>query len=129
MKKSISYWAFEGGMEGTADIGKVFKQAHEIGYEAVELCIGESGVLGLKATEKQCGAIQELAAKHDVEIASVASGLYWSGNLSSAKVTDRNKAEQAAKAMLKITSWLGVDALLFIPGAVDVFFQPDAHGT
>lgn len=41
MLKSISYWSFPGGLENTADIKKVFQQAVRLGYEGVELSIGD----------------------------------------------------------------------------------------
>ena len=126
MKKGISYWAFPGGLEGTKDIGECFREARRAGFDAVEPCISEKGKLNLKTTEKQCEKIREKAERAEVEIASVASGIYWDYNLSCNKVADRNRAEQATKKMLQITRWLGADALLFIPGAVDVFFNPSA---
>lgn len=127
MKKAINYWSFPGGAEGTLEPREFFAQAREAGFEAVELCIAETGRLNLDATEKQCASIRAQAAKNKVQITSCASGLYWACNLGCNKVADRNRAEQAAKRMLQITQWLGTDALLFIPGAVDVFFRPGAE--
>ena len=124
MKKSINYWAFPGGLEGVKDIAAVFKEARQAGFEAVELAIGETGKLSLKSTEKQCERIRRQAERAGVEIASVASGIYWRYNLGCTKVTDRNRSERATKKMLQIANWLGTDALLFIPGAVDIFFDP-----
>ena len=127
MKKSINYWAFPGGLEGKKNIAECFAEAKEAGFEAVELCCGEQGSLNLATTEKQCAAIRAKAEKAGVEIASLASGIYWSYNLSCNRVAERNKAEQATKKMLQIARWLGTDTLLFIPGAVDVFFNPAAE--
>ena len=127
MKKSISYWAFAGGLEGTKDITACFAEAKAAGFEAVELCCGDTGKLNLKTTEAQCAQMRNSAEKAGVKIASLASGIYWSYNLGCNKVADRNKAEQAARKMLQIAQWLGTDALLFIPGAVDVFFNPAAE--
>ena len=31
------------------------------------------------------------------------------------------------KKALQITNWLGTDAYLFVPGAVDIFFMPEAE--
>ena len=126
MKKSITYWAFPGGLEGKKRIAECFAEAREAGFEAVELCCGEEGRLTPNATERQCARIREQAEKAGVEIASLASGIYWDCNLSSSKVAERNRAEQATKKMLQVAQWLGTDALLFIPGAVDVFFNPAA---
>jgi len=127
MKKSISYWAFPGGLEGKKDIAECFAEAARAGFQAVELCCAEKGVLNLAATEKQCARIRDEAERAGVEIASLASGIYWEYNIGSNKVADRNRAEQATKKMLQIAAWLGTDALLFIPGAVDVFFNPLAE--
>jgi len=124
MKKSINYWSFPGGTEGTKNIGPCFREARAAGFEAVELCCSEKGKLNLKTTEKQCEAIRAQAEKAGVEIASLTSSLYWKYNLGSNKVADRNRAEQAAKKMLRIANWLGTDVLLFIPGGVDVSFNP-----
>ena len=127
MKKSISYRSFPGGLAGEKDIGQCFEEAKQAGFEAVELCCGDRGQLSLKATEKQCAQIRARAEGAGVEIASLASDIYWNYNLASARVTDRNRAEQATKRMLQIAQWLGTDALLFVPGVVDVFLHPSAE--
>jgi len=127
MKKGISYWAFPGGPEGEKDIGQCFVEAREAGFEAVELLCGETGKLNLKTTERQCGQIRKKAERAEIEIAALGSALYWRYHLGCNRVTDRNRAEQATKRMLQIAQWLGTDALIFMPGAVDVFFDPTAE--
>ncbi len=127
MKKGISYWAFPGGLEGKKDLTECFKEASAAGFQAVELCCADTGKLNLRTTERQCTQIRTNAERAGVAIASLASGVYWSYSIGSNKVSDRNQAEQATKKMLQIAQWLGTDALLFIPGAVDVFFDPQAE--
>ena len=53
MIKSISYWSFPGGLENTADYGEVFSRAKGLGFEAVEVGFGETGVLTPDSTEAQ----------------------------------------------------------------------------
>ncbi len=127
MKKSINYWSFPGGLEGKKEIGEFLSEAKDAGFEGVELCIGEVGRLSLKTTERQCADIRAAAEKRGIEICSTASGIYWGYNFGCSKVADRTRTEQAVKKMLQIAQWLGTDALLFIPGAVDVFFNPAAE--
>jgi len=127
VKKSISYWAFPGGLEGSMDIGEAFRLAREMGFEAMELCIGETGALSLKTTKKECMAIRGIAEKAGVEISSICSGVFWSYNFGCNAKSDRDKTEKAVKQMLQIGNWLGVDAMLYIPAAVDVFFNPAAE--
>jgi len=125
--KAISYWSFPGGLENTAPIGKVFARAKQLGYEAVELAVGESGVLHPGTTKDECAEILNLSCKHNIKLLSLATGLYWSYSLTSSKPAVRKKAEDYTKKMLRIAQWLGVDALLVVPGAVDVFFDPSCE--
>jgi hexulose-6-phosphate isomerase len=46
--------------------------------------------------------------------------------LASPAESDRTRAINALERMLQISSWFGASTLLTIPGAVDVFFMPDA---
>lgn len=125
--KAISYWSFPNGLEGTAPIDKVFKDAKRLGYEAVELAVAESGALHVGTDEAECKQILALAKKHDVRLESLATGLYWSYSLTSSETAVRKKAEDYTCRMLQIAKWLKLDGLLVVPGAVDVFFNPQAE--
>ncbi len=122
MKKSISCWAFP----GTLNIQGILTQAKAAGFEAVELAVADEGELSLASTQKQCEKIRKMAGTIGIEISSVATGIYWGYNFSSPAAEDRTKAEKATEKMLVIASWLGTNALLVIPGAVDVCFIPTA---
>ena len=80
--------------------------------------------LGLDTDEARCRDILAHAAKTGIQVASVASGLYWSYALGSDAPEDRKRAAAALERMIQITEWLDARTLLTIPGAVDVFFQP-----
>lgn len=115
-----------GGLEGSLDVFEFLHQAKECGFPAVELAVGPAGsALGVDANEKRCHEILDTSARLGVQVASLASGLYWGRNLASAEQSDREGALEDLKAMLQIASWLQVKTLLTIPGAVDVFFLPD----
>lgn len=122
--KSINYWSYPGGLEGTLAVEEFLAKATKHGYDAVELCIGESGALGLDTTEVRCKEILALAEKMGIKVASVASGIYWAYALADASAENRAKAKEALEKMLHITSWLNCKTILTIPGAVDVFFDP-----
>lgn len=126
MKKSISYWAFPGGLEGTKDVAEAIGQAAELGFEAIELACAESGELGLDVTEKRCGEYRAAAEKAGIEISSLCSGLYWGRNFGANCPDARAQSADDVRRMLQIAAWLGVDAMLYIPAAVDVFFNPEA---
>ena len=122
MKKSINYWSFEGGKP----LAEAFGEAKEKGFEAVEVCMGDAGDLTPETTEDECKAIKKEAEKAGVEIASVATGLYWQYSLTDDREEVREKARGITRSLIERAAWLGVDAVLVVPGAVDIFFKPDA---
>ena len=55
MKISANYWIFEGGLDGTLPIADAMKQAGQLGFDGIELCIASQGVFGLrKTTQAEC---------------------------------------------------------------------------
>ncbi len=125
MKKSISYWSFEGGLEGTKDIGECFREAKDAGYEAVELAVGPEGEITPETGEKDCIKILDQAQNAGIEISSLASGLFWEYPLTDNSPEKAAEGKRIAARMLEIASWLELDTVLVIPGAVDIFFNPD----
>jgi hexulose-6-phosphate isomerase len=125
--KSISYWSFPGGLENTADYAGVFAKAKAAGYDAVEAAVAETGVLTPSSTEADCKAIVAAAAKAGIKIASLATGVYWGASLTATDPAIRDKAVDYTKKMLQIARWLGTDTLLVVPGAVNVFFNPQSE--
>jgi L-ribulose-5-phosphate 3-epimerase len=123
--KSINYWSYPGGLEGTLPLKAFFTQAKAHGYEAVEVAIGTEGELNcFDTTEAQCASYLQAAAEIGIKVASVASGIYWGFNLASPGREDRDKAVRALQHMARVTKWMGCKTLLTIPGAVDIFFNP-----
>lgn len=123
--KSINYWSMVGGLEGTLEISTFLRAAKRHGYDAVELCIGESGALGLDVTESRCKEIAAEADELGLIIPSTASGLYWGRALGDATESARSQALDDLKKMARISGWLGAKTHLTIPGAVEVFFLPE----
>ncbi len=124
--KSISYWSFPGGLEGTAPVTEVFARAKKTGFEAVEVALSGTGDLSLSTTEKAAGEIVKAAGDAGIQISSVATGLFWGKPLSADDPKVRAEAVGIGKKLIEVASWLGAGAVLLIPGAVDVFFDPSA---
>ncbi|MBA7609693.1 hypothetical protein ES703_16884 [subsurface metagenome] len=127
MKISASYWMFEGGLEATKPIAEAMQEAKELGFDAIELAVAGEGVLTHHATQSQCEDIVAAAQKIGIEISSVASGESWTCSPTSNDPEHRAKIIDFTRKALEVTKWLGTDAYLFVPGAVDVFFLPDAE--
>ncbi len=127
MKISANYWIFEGGLDGTLPIADAMKQAAQLGFDGIELCIASQGVLTQKTTQVECETFCEEAQKNGLEISGVASGESWGCSPTSYDPEVRQSIIDFTKKSLQITKWLGTDAYLFVPGAVDVFFLPDGE--
>ena len=125
MKISANYWIFEGGLDGTLPIADAMKQAAQLGFDGIELCIASQGVLTQKTTQAECETFCAEAQKNGLEISGVASGESWGRSPTSNDPEVRQSIIDFTKKALQITKWLGTDAYLFVPGAVDVFFLPD----
>ena len=126
MKISASYWMFEGGLEATLPVADAMTQAKDLGFDAIELCIGSQGVLTHETTEADCEQIVAQANELSIEIASVASGESWGSSPSDDDPAVRARIIEFTKKALQVTQWLGTDAYLFVPGAVNVFFLEDS---
>ncbi len=118
---------FEGGLEATKPIAEAMQEAKELGFEAIELAVGSKGVLTHHTTKAQCEDIAATAQKIGIDISSVASGESWICSPTANDGKTRARIIDFTSKALQVTKWLGTDAYLFVPGAVNVFFLPDAE--
>ncbi len=129
MKKSINYWAFaEKSASGSKmSLRGCMEQAKEAGFEAIELAVAEEGELSLDSTREGVEKIVETAEEVGIELSSLATGLFWDYSLSSSNDKVKDKARGIVKKMLELASYLGVDTILVVAGAVDVFSKSEAE--
>lgn len=125
--KSISYWSFPGGLEGAAPVVEVFAMAKKAGFDAVEVCLGATGDVSLETTEKSAKAVLKAASDAGIQIPSVATGLFWGKSLTANDPNIRAEALEIGKKLIDVAAWLEAGAVLVVPGAVDVFFDPGAE--
>ena len=127
MKISANYWMFEGGLEARKPITEAMQEAKDLGFDAIELAIAGKGVLTHQATQVQCEDILAIGQKIGIGISSLASGESWTCSPTANDPEHRARIIEFTQKALQITKWLGTDAYLFVPGAVDVFFLPEAE--
>lgn len=127
MKIGANYWMFEGGLEGKKPVVEAMQDAKDMGYEAIELCIASQGVLTDKTDQAECEAIREKADEIGIDLVGLASGESWTSVPSASDPKVRKYIIEFTQNALQVGQWLGVDAYLFIPGAVDIFFLPEAE--
>jgi len=120
MKKGISQWSFPSNYK----LNECFKVAKDAGFDGIEVVLDETGEITLKSTEDDIKKFVELSKSVGIEISSLATGLFWNYSLSSDEKKIREKAKDIIEKMIEVASWLNVDTILVVPGAVDVFFNP-----
>lgn len=119
MKKGISIWSF-----AETDLKKCFMLAKDAGFDGVELALDENGPVSMHSTKEDILKVKEMAEEAGLELYSVASGLYWTYNYTSANEENVKRAKEITKKQLQVASWLGCDTILVVPGAVEVAFDP-----
>jgi len=123
MKKGINIWSFRDDRT-IQECARIAKQA---GFEGLELSLNETGELGLAATDKEVLGIKTMLENEGLEIAGLATGLYWDYAMTSEDEKKRQKAIDICKKQLELAAAFGVDAILVIPGAVGVDFIPGSE--
>ncbi|WP_308637933.1 sugar phosphate isomerase/epimerase family protein [Paenibacillus silvisoli] len=123
MKKGINIWSFP---QGTT-IAESIRIAKDAGFEGIELALNETGELSLEASEQEIRDIKARLEEAQLEIAGLATGLYWSYSMTSDSEATRTKAMDITRKQLELAANFGVDAILVIPGAVGVDFIPGSE--
>ncbi|RAP73173.1 sugar phosphate isomerase/epimerase family protein [Paenibacillus montanisoli] len=123
MKKGINIWSFP---QGTT-IAESIRIAKDAGFEGIELSLNETGELSLEVTEQEIRDIKARLEEAQLDIAGLATGLYWSYSMTSESEANRTKAMDITRRQLELAANFGVDAILVIPGAVGVDFIPGSE--
>lgn len=127
MKKAISIWALQGHEDRPA--AELFREARDAGFDGIEPAVGAKGLLTPESTREDCRRLLDVAAQTGIQITSVASGLGWTYSLSADDPGTRLKGIGVYRGALRVTGWLGVEALLVVPGRVHATFcdAPGVH--
>ena len=119
MKKGISIWSF-----AETDLRKCMELAKSAGFDGIELALDEDSMVSMKSTKEDILEVKKMAEEIGLELYSLASGLYWQYNYTSANPENVRYAKEITKKQLQVASWLGCDTILVVPGAVEVAFDP-----
>ncbi len=118
MKKGISIWSF-----AETDLKKCMCLAKDAGFDGLELALDEHGPVSMDSTKEDILKVKAMADEVGIELYSVACGLYWTYNYTSANEDNVKRAKEITKKQLQVASWLGCDTILVVPGAVEVAFD------
>jgi L-ribulose-5-phosphate 3-epimerase len=112
--KSINGWAFPKATP-LAEAARLAKQA---GFEAVEPTLDAEGELTPVTGESDCRRIGDAIRGAGLQVASLATGLFWERNYTSPDPQVRAGAMELTRLGLQQAQWLGAPVLLVVPGVV-----------
>jgi len=112
--KGINGWAFPKGTPW-ADAARLARQA---GFEALEPTLDAQGELTPETSEAECRRIGDAIREAGLEVASLATGLFWEKHYTAADPAVREQARELTRAALLRAKWLGAPVLLVVPGLV-----------
>lgn len=124
MLKAISYWSMPGGLEGGCPVKEAFALAKKAGFEALELCAGLEGVLTPDSSRETCREYRSIAEGSGLALQTLASGISWAVCPTHPDESVRKKSIELHKKALQRAAWLGCKAMLFVPGAVMIPWEP-----
>lgn len=114
MKIGINHWTFP----ADRPLATAFSMAQQAGCDHIELNLAKKGELSLNSTEAEVRALATAAQDAGVEICSLSTSLYWEFSPTSNDPGLRKQAGEVIEKQLQVAAWLGVDAILVVPGAV-----------
>ncbi len=120
MKRSINAWFFDAATPPL----DMARQCADAGFEALELTLGEDGPITPTTDEGTCRRIGEQVREAGVEVASLATVLFWQYAYGSEDADNRQRAHDLTLAMLDRAAWLGTDAILVVPAVVGMWDSP-----
>jgi len=114
MKIGINHWSFP----QTLSLREAFALAKRAGCDHIEVNLAADGELGLTTPEADVRALARAATEAGIEICSLSAGLYWEASPTSNDPGVRRQAVEILQQQLRVASWLGLDTILVVPGAV-----------
>lgn len=113
-QKGINGWTFPPGSRW-ADAARAARAA---GFEAIEPILAPEGELTPVTDEIACRRLGDQIREAGLEIAALATGLFWQTSLTAPDQASRRRARELAIAALDRARWTGAPVLLIVPGLV-----------
>lgn len=125
MIKSISYWALPNGLDNTFPIDQALKLAHKTHYQGLELSVAQTGLITPATSQADCRLIRKQIDASPITVQTLASGMSWGVCPTDPKVAVRKQSIQLHADALQRAAWLKCKAMLMVPGAICIPWNPD----
>jgi hexulose-6-phosphate isomerase len=127
MKKGINYWSFPGGLEGKKDFTTAVREAKELGFQGIEVCLFTEGPLSIEMGDADIAKLKKTLDSAGLEAASVTCGALWENQLTASDPKKREMGKHIVTRCLEVAGKLGATGILVVPGSVETFFLPEGE--
>jgi hexulose-6-phosphate isomerase len=124
MRSVISYWSVAGGLENTRPVAEAMDEAKAAGFDGIELAVGETGVLTHASDQRTCEGYRDLARAKGLALETVATGIAWGCSPTNPDPAVRERSLKLHAEALQRAAWVGAKAMLYVPGAVAIPWDP-----
>lgn len=118
MKKSITIWALEGGINGDISVVKALETVKEAGFDGLEISFGKTGDITENYKKDELKEILKQFREIGCELSSISTLLLNDCSLTSKESQKRNEAYNIVSKMIEIASILEIPTISFSPGMV-----------
>lgn len=98
--------------------------AADAGFTGIELTLALDGSLTPDTPETECQAWAAMAADRGLDIAGLASAVFWQTNFAAPDPATRQAAFDLTRRMLELAAALGSESILVVPAVVGEHLEP-----
>jgi hexulose-6-phosphate isomerase len=118
MKRAITIWALQGGMDGSRLLVDAATAVRDAGFDGVEASLHEAGDLSLASSPADLGGLRAQLDKHRGIVSSVSTLLFERISLTAPGADERAQARRVAFTLLEAADALGAATVSLSPGRV-----------
>jgi len=117
LKIGVNMWTIFGwAYQGVPKIEEIFKIAKDIGYDGVEFVYDDDKLDPARISQEKRREYLETAESLEIEIPSVATGVFWKYNLASPDEKLRRRGLRYLREGIRLAHDLDARVLLVVPG-------------
>ncbi len=115
MQIGINRWT----LEPHHSLATCFEMVKAAGFDTIEINLAADGELHTDITQAEVESIVASAHKTGIALSSLSTGLGWRSPLTSPDPQVREQGLANIRKQLEVAKWMGVDAILVVPGVVN----------
>lgn len=109
MKKSMNEFGFETGLT----YRQKFEMLSNAGFDAIEFNLSEA------MSDKTLGEVNDLSKEYGIEVAGFVANELWTHHLTSPDTSEREKAKELVRMLVRHAEAARCDSVLVVPGVVN----------